>query len=128
MSRIVQVLNADSFIKAFKAPKGKMYAISDIHGTVNLAGDNLVSVFDYLKEDLSADVGPSLSDEGVLANFATNIAGNHIDFNFMIPQTCKFISIGSESATAFEAILIIAYELITASRTQLLIEWLRKGR
>lgn len=113
----------------FKAPKGFMYNIFDIHFSVTLAGSNIVGVLNYLLEDeVDQDDWNVANAEGVLAIIATNIAGQAEDFNFTKGEMTKFISIAANTSTVFACFIIIHFELVKASKTELILEWFRKGR
>lgn len=121
-------LDGTSPAKRLKAPKNTMFLVSDIHGSVLSSGANTVSVINELLEDELEIIQADTRQSGMIAAFSTAIAGNHVDFNFMTPQKSKFLTVARSSSTAFNAIIIIVYELIKATKPELIVEWFRKGR
>lgn len=127
MVLIRKLLTEASSVFKYRAPRNFMYLIHSVHLTVLTAGNNRVIVIDELAEDevTTLSVGRS---SGIIFVGETDIAGLLPDITFSVPLPSKFISIGRELATTFSAFIIIDYELIEASKTELIIEWFRKGR
>lgn len=111
----------------FKAPKGTMYKIWDVHSTIFAGGANAIGVLNFLSE-LIEDVWNVDDTGGLIAVFDTAITGSTQDFQFTTGEKSKFITIAKDGSSAFAASIIIHYELISASKTELIIEWFRKGR
>lgn len=113
--------------KRFKAPRGFMYEIWDIHFMVFTAGAGILTIVNYLLEDEVTTISVRRS-EGILASFSSTIAGQAEDFTFTKGEKTKFITGARDGSNTMGVIAIIHYELIKASRTELLLEWFRKGR
>ncbi len=111
----------------FKAPRHKMYRVHNIMFTTLVGGNNALSIIPYLLEDGINVYNPSLSSD-LLAVFDTAIAGNHHSAHLPEPEDTKFITIARTSSTTFNAFVVINYELIKASKPDLIWEWFRKGR
>lgn len=112
--------------KFFKAPKGFMYEIFDIHFSILVGGSNGIGVVPYQLEDEVVFLSTTTSE--FLAFMPTDIAGNIADFAFTKGEKTKYITIAIQDSTAIGVIIIIHYELTHASRTELILEWFRKGR
>lgn len=106
-----------------KAPQGMMFVIQSIH-VANAGSDvaNNLFVLDYLVEDQVGQITPSdwISSVRLLTT-------GHNEFVNDLHHQCKYISILTD-ANVPNCRVTIHGRLINASRTQLLIEWYRKGR
>lgn len=123
-------LNArhNSGIEVFKAPKGKMYNILGVYCTVLTAGNNNIMVLTRAMEDpadQAIDAGGELSD--LLFAIATDVV-HSVNAKYKGEKT-KFISVGpGNTATLTNTLLVIEYELVKASRMDIIWEWLGKKR
>lgn len=124
---ILHILQSENNgIHRFKAPIRHMYEIHSIYGSIFSGGSNFVSIVDYLLEDEVTSI-PNTVD--TIALITSNIAGTQFQFNLPVPAKTKFISVGpGNDSTVFSTHIYINYELIKASKTELLMEWFRKGR
>ena len=115
-----------SGIKRYKAPRGFMYEIFTMYGAIDTANGNSVAILDYLVEDEVSFIS-NLSH--LIGLIDTLVAGNHFNFTLLAPIKTKFISISASfTSPSFIVNLFINYKLVKASRTELLLEWFRKGR
>lgn len=122
---VSKFLNENSVPFRYKAPRHFMYIIEDIHWSGMGAAGNRVLVFDYALEDEVTTV--NIATKHPIAFFDTTLRASQ-DVEFTTPLKTKFISIALDSGVAFQGFLIIAGNLVQVSKTELLIEWFRKGR
>lgn len=124
---IISVVMDNSMLSLrYKAPKNHMYRVTDIHGSVISNGNNQgVWVIPYLVEPERIAFNPQGE---FLAFIVCHIAGQSIDFEFMNAENTKFISLVRRLDANFECAIVIHYELIKASKKELILEWFRKGR
>jgi len=108
-----------------KAPYRTMYKIYSIYGTIVSAANNTMKVVDYGVEDEVVTLGDV--NEGVIFEMETSVI-HSTNFVIPFPIISKFLTFGTRLTTAFSGRILVNYELINATRTQLLIEWFRKGR
>jgi len=111
----------------FKAPKSTMYEIHGIFIDIVSAGNNSIGVLNYLVEDQITTKNAGVDFEGFLVAIEGDIQRS-TNIIFPIPEITKFISVLTRSSSSFEAFVAINYKLKPATRTELLIEWFRKGR
>lgn len=123
---ILAVVIAEGFGPlVFKAPIRTMYKIHSFYGIINFAGNNSVRILNYAVED---DFVIGAQNEGLI--FAIEADSGNISALFVlpVPEITKWITIHRSSGTAFTGTVFMNYELVKATRTELLIEWFRKGR
>lgn len=112
--------------KIFKAPTGKMFVIWDIHFSVLSSGDNSMAIIPYAMDGGVAVHG--LTSTEILSLMPMDIAGQAEDFSFTNGERTKMFSVTRQNANAFIGYVIIHYDLVGASKIDLLMEWFRKGR
>lgn len=107
----------------FKAPKNMMYKISGINFSNDSPVGGQIRIFDEQTED-NVDF---TSKTGFIASFGISVDGNS-HFIDNIDHTTKFISILKNVAATVNVDIQIYGDLVKASKTDLIIEWFRKGR
>lgn len=126
MAIISVVVDNNSRVFRYKAPRGFMFEISDIHAAVIANGNNQgVWVIPYLVED---NITIIQEPREFLAHLTAHIAGQSIDFEFRDSEKTKFITLVRRLDANFTLAIVIHYVLIRATQHELLIEWFRKGR
>ena len=114
----------DLFLR-YKAPVNTMYNITGINFSNFLSVSAELFVYDYLLEDDITDDDSGSSN--FIATFNTAIAGTS-HFIDSINHKTKFITIGKNTGTSIACQVQIYGDIVPVSKTDLLIEWFRKGR
>lgn len=129
MAIISRAISDVEQIHRFKAPVGMMYEITDIMGVVQNGGVNVAWVLPFELEDERGNFDPGDSGFDAIAAVAANdlVAAPHY-FHYSTPVKTKWITMARRSNTAFKVLFFINYSLITVSKTDLILEWFRKGR
>ena len=111
-----------------KAPSGSMYEIHSIFLDTNDVVNNAISIYNYLMEDEITVVDPNTTGEGLLMSIECDVQRS-VNFVLPIPEKTKYITAIARSVTAgLFAHFAINYQLVTATKLELLMEWFRKGR
>lgn len=109
----------------FKAPKNEIYMIRSITIIPVTIAANRVLVFDRHTEEEPASISESV-DTIFFANMALSVI---TQIYYEEPVITKFIGINAvNESTPFDARIIINYSTRRATKTELIIEWFRKGR
>lgn len=120
-------LDQNSRIITFKAPRGTVFEITDIHTAVTAAGNNELIFVDRHVEDEDGDNILSTISEKFFLNIPTDIT-NAFDANFTIPIRTKWFSVAKVSTQTFAATFVANYRLDVATREELIWEWFGKKR
>lgn len=110
--------------RQFKAPKGMMYRLHSFHATNFSSVANQLFVLDEGLDEPPTSLG---FGRPFLALIDLNIDGLFVYGEFDNHKT-KFLSMGPLTIAQINSCIQIYGELVIASRTELLIEWFRKGR
>ena len=123
------VVNEDMGFKRFKAPHGFMYEITDIHFSVLAAVNNRVYVIGYDIEEKGTSTDIAASDVADFIAIMETEAIRQQSFHFSVAEKVKYLLLAqAASGNAFECSVVIVGRLTKASKTELLMEWFRKGR
>lgn len=126
MPTIAHHLRENEGIKRLTAPRGKIYEITDIHVAILAANANTVVIVDRAVEEERTFLNPE-DDQHVLV-FPASIA-NAFDATFGVPIRTKYVSIGPGNVNnAIQASVVLNFNLVTASRAELIWEWFSKKR
>lgn len=108
-----------------KAPTGLMYKINAVHVAITtaLAANYLIIADRHLD---TPDVSDTLRVGDIVATFATDLQGNF--FISDLDVITKWITIGKTNAASMDARVSIYGEFVKGTKTQLIMEWFRKGR
>lgn len=121
------VINQGSGVIHQKAPHHLMYEIHYIYAMIKNAGSNEFGVYSRDIANSVVSVNPFTSQDDLIAVFTSDTVG-HFGYEFLIPEKAKFLSFARSGSNAFEAIILVHYNLIKATKIELLWEWFRKGR
>lgn len=110
-----------------KAPTGLMFKIHSMYATTITPGDNGILVINESLEEQVTTIGNAAIRSGVIFEMEADVSQNAY-FGLPVPEITKFISIATRTSTAFAVDVFINYEFKKATKTELLIEWFRKGR
>ncbi len=110
-------------MRRYKAPRGMMYIINIIHVSVATTATNTFGVVDHAIDQEDQN---SIANGNFIFSIDTGSAINDSLENLKIKT--KFFTIGFFGSNAAAVRVAIFGELVTVSRTELLIEWFRKGR
>lgn len=128
MGLISLTFDANVQVRRYKAPRGKMYRIYDIHASIQSGGDNMVLVLPYFLEDGITELALASGPIDALAAIPANIAGTFFDWQFTLGEKTKYLTCVRRTTTNFTMVIIIHFELISVSKTELIMEWFRHGR
>lgn len=107
----------------FKAPKNHMYFVENVSFVNSQADDFFIFVFDEMLEDV-VDI---TSRRSPIAVFEAAISGTNFHVTGINHKT-KYLTVNKSNANSVNIFVLIYGELIKASRSELLMEWFRKGR
>jgi len=122
----ISILQTDP-IRSFKAPRNEMFLVHGTYCMVRTASSNVITI---LGKSLPADASviiPIDSNDGIITTYTTDTVGN-FEHTLRSPEKVKIISVGREGGGAFDAIVIINYEFVSATKSELLWEFLRNFR
>lgn len=118
--------SSSSLIKTWKAPRGTMWKVDSLSIVVSDSSTASLVIVDYAFED-NVDPG-SVSLAGidalifVTANALTQYRLTKMD------HKAKFLSVLINTLVSTNFHVAIYGEIVSASRTDLILEWFRKGR
>lgn len=116
--------NLTDLILKFKAPRGMMYFVEGINFATVQADGIYITVHPFA---IDATFNIDVSTRQAIASFSASIAGtNH--FIGGINEKSKFLSIAKASVQTVDVSIEIYGELVKASRTELIMEWFRRGK
>ena len=126
MLLITQRLTDDFF--RFKAPKGKMYLIESMNFNNRDSTLNTILIFDeWLEEDAGAVDDNTTRRSQIASFYVIAIDGSNHSISG-IDHECKYITIAKTQATSVDVLIEIYGKFTIASKTDLILEWFRKGR
>ena len=115
-------------VKRYKAPKGFMYLVRKIIMTVMTSGTGIFRVVPYWIEQDQLVVGRIPDAEEILAIIPSNTVGRQCIFSYPLGEKTKFLSLGRHDDAGGGVMVIIHYDLVKASKVDLIWEWFRHGR
>lgn len=124
MTTITPYFFNQDFIQRLRAPKGLMFSIKGITSQARSAtADNSIMVYD---KDLADSLISATFIDGLIyqLDLNTSVAHQQIYHDF----ECKYITIGMRNTTTIDGFIFIEYDLVKASRLDLIWAWWRKGR
>jgi len=110
--------------KRFKAPRHLMYLIDSVIFVITSANANRIVISDRLVDDQATTVNEL---DGFVMFNPVNTNVNNVQYTNLNVKT-KFLTIGMHTTIGATVFVYIFGEYFKASRTDLLIEWFRKGR
>lgn len=121
---LISVVMDDKVIRR-RAPQGFMYQIDSIKlsNGIALAGFAFVSPYEY--EDEIDDIFANVARD-FLVTMDMNLTGN-IEFTNIDTKT-KYLSFGKDIANSCKVGISVYGKLVKGTRTELIMEFLRKGR
>lgn len=120
-------MNQSSGIKAFKAPVNDMFLIHNTYCAVFSAGSNEIIILGKSLPSTNNAIDVQTENDGMVSVFVADTVGN-FEHNLRVPEKVKIISIARGGSNAFGAVIIINYEFVSATKSELLWEFLRNFR
>lgn len=128
MSEVLNVfLPSGTNIKLLKAPTNMMYKIFGISVHSNTIGSQAISVLDMLLEDEVTVFDPFARTAGIIFIHEFDEANSFVRYYEKGIET-KFLSFITRVTNMQGITIIIDYELKRATKSELILEWFRKGR
>ena len=113
----------------YRAPHGKIYEIRVINLSLITSADNFIGIFDSeVGYDINIDNLITTDLSGALIVLDTGGLSQGGSYIFDPPIRTKFITIGLDGTTVFSAHLGIHYELVDDTTSELIWEFVKKGR
>ena len=125
MEYISEVYVTETGIRRFTAPSGYIYQIHGVHvASFGSAAVQFMIVDRYVEEE------DALIDRSADAFFAVDFAIDGMTSNIVLPEPIesKYISMGPTVNTPVVAFIIIYYTLKKASLTELVWEFVKRGK
>lgn len=125
LPQISRLITSESQLDIYKAPKGKLYSITDVHTSIGDIGNNVFLFLDSRVEVVSQRL------EVVFENYFLAVSTDAVQntsYHFSIPVKTKWITVGPTSGNSASIFYVIVYELLKGSIADLVWEFIGKGR
>ena len=115
-----------SIEKVFKAPRRYLYVIHNISFASAILAEHRAYILDHGKHQLESFTRDDLASQAIFM-FTSSTTGGSQHYNINDFKT-KFITIATETGFSGRILVTINVTLVKASRSDLILEYLRKSR